>query len=121
MEKNSQSIKEIYEEIKKNFLLSHTKNAKDFTLPTDAISWEFYHKKIYLLAFTVKNLGQGKKQYTTFEREIIALYLSLNHFKRIRFNIKWRANTDNKILAFTPEKSSKRGENLKYYYYCELR
>ena len=58
------------------------------------------------LAFFSKKLRQPEKKYSAFDRELLALYLGVRHFRYFLEGRKFIAFTDHKPLTFSMAKAS---------------
>lgn len=102
-EKDSNIIKAILSEIKQETLLKYPDLNKNFVIETDASDIAmgavlFQENKI--VGLYSSKYGKSEKNYTSMEKETLAIIKAVNHFKPIIFNAKIIIKTDNSNLIF---------------------
>ncbi|KAG0437458.1 Retrovirus-related Pol polyprotein from transposon 17.6 [Dictyocoela muelleri] len=84
-------------------MLHHPDLNKEFTLRCDASDTgirSILLQNERIIGYYSKKYNQQELNYTTIEKEVLAIIKSLDHFKHLIFNTKVTIETDNKNLTF---------------------
>ena len=94
-------------------LLAHPRQGVPTSLTTDASDYaigamlqQSVDGVMVPLAFFSKKLRPPKRKYSTFDRELLALYLGIRHFRYFLEGRQFTAFTDHKPLTFSMSKVS---------------
>ena len=94
-------------------LLSHPRQGAPLSLTTDAsdqaigaVLQQYVNNSWEPLAFFSKKLQHSETKYSTFDRELLALYLGIRHFRFFLEGRQFTAFTDHKPLTFCMSKST---------------
>lgn len=113
--KDTRLLEEIFERIKKNPRLYHPDTSKVFNLQCDASDkgiGAILTQENKILGIYGKRFTKQEENYSSAEKEILAVVKSLTHFKSIIYNSKTIIETDNKNITFNGP-LSKRVNRLK--------
>jgi len=99
-------------------LLTHPRHNTPTSLTTDAsdeavgaVLQQFVDGVWVPLAFFSKRLRPPERKYSAFDRELLALYLGIRHFRYFLEGQQFTAYTDHKPLTFCMSKSSEPWSN----------
>lgn len=128
MDWNDEAIK-AFNEVKDNFasrvLLNHFNSDANLTLTVDAsnvavggVLHQTYKGKTEPLAFFSKKLTPSESKYSSFDRELLAIYLNIKHFKYLLEGRIFTVFTDHKPLTSAinskTERSPRQTRHLEY-------
>ena len=106
------------EALAKVALLAHPHHGAPLSLTTDAsdqavgaVLQQLVSKSWEPLAFFSRKLQPSEKKYSAFDRELLALYLGIRHFRHFLEGRQFTAYTDHKPLTFCMSKQSEPWSN----------
>ncbi|KAG0440563.1 Transposon Tf2-9 polyprotein [Dictyocoela muelleri] len=103
-------VRRIFEKIRNCSTLHHPNLNKEFQLKCDASDQgigSILLQEGKIIGYYSKKYNIQERNYTTVEKEILAILKSLEHFKHLIFNTKINIETDNKNLTFSGELSKR--------------
>ncbi|GFW99317.1 retrovirus-related Pol polyprotein from transposon opus [Trichonephila clavipes] len=96
--------------------LSLCTDASDFTV--DSVLKQLENEGWKTIAFYSKKLNETQTRYSTYDRELLGIYLSVKHFKHLLEGNDFIIYTEHKPLTFAfkqkHEKASRRQQQLQY-------
>ena len=114
----AQAFDNIKEALAKATLLVHPRHDAPISLTTDAsdravgaVLQQWTDESWEPLAFFSKKLRPPEQKYSAFDRELLALYLGIRHFRHFLEGRKFTAYTDHKPLIFCMSKVSEPWSN----------
>ncbi|KAL5484407.1 hypothetical protein EMCRGX_G020900 [Ephydatia muelleri] len=114
----TQAFDNIKKALAKATLLAHPRHDAPISLTTDAsdrvvgaVLQQWTDESWEPLAFFSKKLRPPEQKYSAFERELLALYLGIRHFRHFLEGRKFTAYTDHKPLIFCMSKVSEPWSN----------
>lgn len=128
LEWNSETIS-AFEDVKHSFasrvLLNHFNRDANLTLTVDAsniavggVLHQTYKGETEPLAFFSKKLTPAETKYSSFDRELLAIYLNIKHFRYLLEGRSFTVFTDHKPLTFAmnskTERSPRQTRHLEY-------
>ena len=101
------SFNTIKESLAQATLLSHPKPDASLSIATDAsdlavgaVLQQFVHGSWQPLAYFSRTLSPTEKRYSTFDRELLGIYLAIKHFRHSVEGCTFHILTDHKPLTF---------------------
>jgi hypothetical protein len=88
-EKQNETVRDIFEDINKQWLLSHPDYSQDFQLYTDASDYGIggiLKQKDKILGYFSSKLSKSQLNYTTGEKELLSIIQNLQHLRNIVLN-----------------------------------
>ncbi|MGL4850739.1 MAG: reverse transcriptase domain-containing protein [Clostridium sp.] len=113
---DTKCLENITHEIKNNALLHHPDIAEPFTLLTDASDeglGAVLEQKGRIIGLYSKKLYQAEKNYTTTEKELLAVVKALQHFRPIVLGAKITVRTDHNNLTYITQCLTNRAQRWK--------
>ena len=114
----TQAFDNIKKALAKATLLAHPRHDAPISLTTDAsdravgaVLQQWTDESWEPLAFFSKKLRPPEQKYSAFDRELLALYLGIRHFRHFLEGRKFTAYTDHKPLIFCMSKVSEPWSN----------
>ena len=114
----TQAFDNIKKALAKATLLAHLRHDAPISLTTDAsdravgaVLQQWTDESWEPLAFFSKQLRPPEQKYSAFDRELLALYLGIRHFRHFLEGRKFTAYTDHKPLIFCMSKVSEPWSN----------
>eukprot|EP00477_Mikrocytos_mackini_P000180 GAHX01000190.1.p1 GENE.GAHX01000190.1~~GAHX01000190.1.p1 ORF type:complete len:526 (+),score=71.90 GAHX01000190.1:1842-3419(+) len=108
--KDSQTVKEIIDELKQKTLLQHPDLNSSFVLQTDASDYAIGAALLQNnkpIGFFSAKLSTTEQRYSIVEKETYAILRALRHFKTLVFNSLVHIETDNANLIFNSNLSKR--------------
>ncbi|UYV73731.1 hypothetical protein LAZ67_11000573, partial [Cordylochernes scorpioides] len=107
----TEEAKEIFNKCKNDLakatLLSYPNSELPLSLCTDASNWaigavlqQYENETCKPIAFFSKKLNESQKNYSTYDRELLSIYMSIKHFKYMLEGRTFKIFTDHKPLVF---------------------
>ncbi|UYV84724.1 hypothetical protein LAZ67_X003220 [Cordylochernes scorpioides] len=107
----TEEAKEIFYKCKNDLakatLLSYPNSELPLSLCTDASNWaigavlqQYENETWKPIAFFSKKLNESQKNYSTYDRELLSIYMSIKHFKYMLEGRTFKIFTDHKPLVF---------------------
>ncbi|UYV82299.1 hypothetical protein LAZ67_21001652 [Cordylochernes scorpioides] len=107
----TEEAKEIFNKCKNDLakatLLSYPNSELPLSLCTDASNWaigavlqQYENEAWKPIAFFSKKLNESQKNYSTYDRELLSIYMSIKHFKYMLEGRTFKIFTDHKPLVF---------------------
>ncbi|KAG0436370.1 Retrovirus-related Pol polyprotein from transposon gypsy [Dictyocoela muelleri] len=96
-------MKMVFQKIRNVGMLHHPNLNKEFTLRCDASDTgigSILLQNERIIGYYSKKYNQQELNYTTIEKEVLAILKSLDHFKHLIFNNKVTNKFDNRNLTF---------------------
>ncbi|KAF9760655.1 Transposon Tf2-9 polyprotein [Nosema granulosis] len=112
----TQCIKEIVKDIKTNIVLHHPDLENPFTISTDASDegiGAVLEQEGKVVGLYSHKLQTAEKNYTTTEKELLAIIKALKHFRPIIFGCEILVKTDHRNLLYITECQTNRAQRWK--------